>query len=164
MWMVISCDRAFGPCLQGTMRMRQPYNLVNWCEVITCLYGWRSLGTRLVIYTCFVWHQHSNSKQWIKQKEHKEANVDEELELKKCLSKERRGWQGEEDNIENAEEELQLGRFFSSSSCSVFSILFPSPCRPLLSLLGHSSWGLSYNSSQFLYTSILSPITITEFW
>ena len=32
--MVISCDRAFGPCPQGIMRMRQPCNLVNWCEVI----------------------------------------------------------------------------------------------------------------------------------
>ena len=33
--MVISCDRTFGMCPQGIMCMRQPYNLVNWCEVIT---------------------------------------------------------------------------------------------------------------------------------
>ena len=55
----------------------------------------------------FVRHQHSNSKQWIKQKEHKKANVDQELELKKRPSKERRGWQGEEKKIENAEQELE---------------------------------------------------------
>ena len=53
------------------MRMRQPYNLVNWCEVITFC------------------HQQSNSKRWIKQKEHKKANVDQELEPKKRPSKER---------------------------------------------------------------------------
>ena len=35
MWMVISCNRAFGTCPQGIMHMHQPYNLVNWCEVIT---------------------------------------------------------------------------------------------------------------------------------
>ena len=52
-----------------------------------------------------------------------------------------------EKSIENAEQELQLGRLFGSSSCSAFSILFSSPCRPLLSLLG--PWGLSCNSSPF---------------
>ena len=86
---------------------------------------------------------------------------DQELEPKERPSKERRGWQGEENNIENAERELQLGRFFGSSSCSAFCILSSSPCRPLLSLLGRFSWGL-YISSQFAYTSILS--TITESW
>ena len=104
----------------------------------------------------FVWHQHSNSKRWIKQKEHKKANVDQELEPKKHPSRENRGWQDEENNIENAEQELQLRRFFGYSSCSVFSILFSSPCRPLLSLLEHSSWGLSYNSSQFIHFNPLS--------
>ena len=55
---VMLCDRSFGTCLQDTMRMRQPYNLVN-------------------------------SKRWIKQKEHKKANVDQELEPKKRPSMQR---------------------------------------------------------------------------
>ena len=44
--MMISCDRAFGTCLQGIMCMRQPYNLVNWCEVITfCMTPTQQLKT-----------------------------------------------------------------------------------------------------------------------
>ena len=55
----------------------------------------------------FVRHQHSNSKRWIEQKECKKVNVDQELEPKKRPSKECRGWQGEEKKIENAEQELE---------------------------------------------------------
>ena len=44
--MMISCDRAFGTCPQGIMCMRQPYNLVNWCEVITfCMTPTQQLKT-----------------------------------------------------------------------------------------------------------------------
>ena len=129
----MSCDCAFGTCLQGTMRMRQPYNLVN-------------------------------SKRWIKQKEHKKANVDQELEPKKRPSMQRA------QRLARRREQYKECRARAAawaflrlySSCSAFSILFSSPSRPLLSLLGRSSWGLSYNSSQFAYTSILSAIT--ESW
>ena len=47
-------------------------------------------------------------------------NVDQELQPNKRPNKERRGWQGEENNIENVEQELKLGRFFGF--CSVFSL------------------------------------------
>ena len=36
--MVILCKRAVGTCTQGITRMRQPHNLVNWCEVVTLFY------------------------------------------------------------------------------------------------------------------------------
>ena len=46
MWMVISCDHAFEPCPQGIMHMRQPYDLMNWCEVITfCMTPTQQLKT-----------------------------------------------------------------------------------------------------------------------
>ena len=43
------------------------------------------------------------------------------------LSKERRGRQGEENKIENAEQELEPKKRPSCSSCSAFSILFSLP-------------------------------------
>jgi len=56
--------------------------------------------------------------------------VDQELEPKKRPSKERRGWQGEKNNIENAERELQLGRFFGLLGV-LYLVLFALPTSPL---------------------------------
>ena len=138
--MVISCDRAFGTCPQGIMRM---CNLVNLCEVFTfCTTPTQQLKTmdqaeRMQESEC---ESRARAEETPKQKrrgwqgeEKKIENAEQELEPKKHLSREIRGWQ--DNSRENAEQELQLGCFFGSSFCLAFSLLLSLPCQPLFSLL-----------------------------
>ena len=63
---------------------------------------------------------------------------------------ERRGRQGEENKIENAEQEPKKRPISSCSFRSAFSILFSSPCQPLRSLLGRFFGSSSWSTFAFL--------------
>ena len=109
--MVISCKHVVGSSAQGITHRCQPYNLVNWCEVVTfCMTPTQQI-------------------KMMNQAETTQENVDQELETKKRLSKECRGWQGEEKKIENARKSTvfeQLKNCFNHSlrltqQCVAFS-------------------------------------------